>query len=96
MPILYTTQSTATGGRTGSAKTVDGRLSVVLDTPKELGGQGGEGTNPEQLFASGYAACFLGALKFVASKEKVAIAADSTVTATVGIGPREDGTGFGA
>jgi len=59
MPILYTTQSTATGGRTGSAKTADGRLSVVLDTPKELGGSGGEGTNPEQLFASGYAACFL-------------------------------------
>jgi lipoyl-dependent peroxiredoxin len=95
MPILYTTQSTATGGRTGSAKTTDGRLSVVLDTPKELGGSGGEGTNPEQLFASGYAACFLGALKFVAAKEKVAISADSTVTATVGIGPREDGTGFG-
>lgn len=70
MPILYTTQSTATGGRTGSAKTADGRLSVVLDTPKELGGSGGEGTNPEQLFASGYAACFLGALKFVAAKEK--------------------------
>lgn len=50
MPILYTTQSTATGGRTGSAKTADGRLSVVLDTPKELGGQGGEGTNPELAF----------------------------------------------
>ncbi|WP_343315664.1 organic hydroperoxide resistance protein [Brucella sp. BE17] len=95
MAILYTTQSTATGGRTGSAKTADGRLSVVLDTPKELGGQGGEGTNPEQLFASGYAACFLGALKFVAAKEKVSISPDSTVTATVGIGPREDGGGFG-
>lgn len=95
MAILYTTQSTATGGRTGSAKTADGRLSVVLDTPKELGGSGGEGTNPEQLFASGYAACFLGALKFVATKEKVSISADSTVTATVGIGPRDDGTGFG-
>lgn len=95
MPILYTTQSTATGGRTGSAKTSDGRLSVVLDTPKELGGNGGEGTNPEQLFASGYAACFLGALKFVASKQKITLAPESTVTATVGIGPREDGTGFG-
>ena len=95
MAILYTTQSTATGGRTGSAKTADGRLSVVLDTPKELGGSDGEGTNPEQLFASGYAACFLGALKFVAAKEKVSISADSTVTATVGIGPCEDGTGFG-
>lgn len=95
MAILYTTQSTATGGRTGSAKTNDGNLDVVLVTPKELGGQGGAGTNPEQLFASGYAACFLGALKLVASKQKVSIPEDSTVSATVGIGPREDGTGFG-
>ncbi|KXF79371.1 organic hydroperoxide resistance protein [Paramesorhizobium deserti] len=95
MKVLYTTESTATGGRTGSAKTADGRLSVVLDTPKELGGNGGEGTNPEQLFASGYSACFLGALKYVAGQRKVKIAEDSTVTATVGIGPRDDGTGFG-
>jgi len=94
MKVLYTTQATATGGRTGSAKTADGRLSVVLDTPKELGGNGGEGTNPEQLFASGYSACFLGALKYVASQRKVKIAEDSTITATVGIGPRDDGTGF--
>lgn len=95
MNILYRTQSTATGGRTGSASTPDGRLSVTLDTPRELGGNDGEGTNPEQLFATGYAACFLGALKYVAGQRKVAIGTDSTVTVTVGIGPRDDHQGFG-
>ena len=94
MPVLYTAQATATGGRTGSAKSSDGRLDVTLDTVKELGGAGGGGTNPEQLFAAGYAACFIGALKFVAGKEKVAIPADTAVTADVGIGPRADGGGF--
>lgn len=93
--VLYTTEATATGGRTGSAASADGRLSVTLDTPKELGGGGGQGTNPEQLFAAGYSACFLGALKFVAGKEKVALSPETTVTATVGIGPRDDGQGFG-
>lgn len=95
MNILYRTQAIATGGRTGQARTADGALSVVLVTPKELGGPGGEGTNPEQLFASGYAACFLGALKFVASQRKVKVAEDSSVTAAVGIGKRDDGQGFG-
>lgn len=95
MTILYRTESTATGGRTGRASTTDGSFSVTLDTPRELGGAGGAGTNPEQLFASGYAACFLGALKFAASKRKVKIADESSVTAAVGIGPREDGQGFG-
>ncbi|SHO67618.1 peroxiredoxin, Ohr subfamily [Pseudoxanthobacter soli DSM 19599] len=95
MAILYRTQSTATGGRDGSATSADGKFSVKLSVPKELGGPGGEGSNPEQLFASGYSACFLGALKFVAGKEKVQIPADATVTADVGIGPRDDGTGFG-
>ena len=94
MSVLYTAQATATGGRTGSARSSDGRLDVTLDTVKELGGSGGGGTNPEQLFAAGYAACFLGALKFVAGKEKVAIPAETTVTADVGIGPRADGGGF--
>ena len=94
MSVLYTAQATATGGRTGSARSSDGRLDVTLDTVKELGGSGGAGTNPEQLFAAGYAACFLGALKFVAGKEKVAIPAETTVTADVGIGPRADGGGF--
>ncbi|HEX7943582.1 MAG TPA: organic hydroperoxide resistance protein [Phenylobacterium sp.] len=94
MTALYTAQATATGGRTGSAKSSDGRLDLTLDTVKELGGAGGAGTNPEQLFAAGYAACFLGALKFVGGREKVAIPADTAVTADVGIGPRADGGGF--
>jgi Ohr subfamily peroxiredoxin len=95
MNVLYTTQATATGGRTGSARTADGAFAVTLTTPKELGGPGGEGNNPEQLFAAGYSACFLGAIKFVAAQRKVKVAEDSTVTATVGIGPRDDGQGFG-
>jgi Ohr subfamily peroxiredoxin len=95
MAILYTTKATATGGREGSARSEDGKFEVKLSTPKELGGGGGDGTNPEQLFASGYSACFLGALKFVAGKAKVKIPEDATVSAKVGIGPRDDGTGFG-
>ena len=95
MKVLYTTTATATGGRDGKAATEDGSFSVTLATPKELGGAGGAGNNPEQLFAAGYSACFLGALKFVAGKEKVTVPADTAVTATVGIGPRDDGTGFG-
>jgi len=95
MDVLYRTEAVATGGRTGSAATKDGAFKVALVTPKELGGPGGEGNNPEQLFASGYAACFLGALKFVASQRKVKISDDSTVTASVGIGKRDDGEGFG-
>jgi lipoyl-dependent peroxiredoxin len=92
--VKYTTEAIATGGRDGRATTADGALDVRLSTPKELGGAGGEGNNPEQLFAAGYAACFLGALKFVAGQEKVKIPNDATVTATVGIGPRQAG-GFG-
>ncbi len=95
MSILYTTKATATGGRDGRASSEDGRLAVSLSTPKELGGNGAGGTNPEQLFAAGYSACFLGAIKFVASQKKVKITEDTAVTATVGIGPREDGKGFG-
>ena len=99
MKILYTTKATSTGGRTGHSKTADGILDIDLVTPKELGGPGnapgGKGTNPEQLFACGYSACFLGAIKFVAGQEKLKIADDTTVTATVGIGPRDDGKGFG-
>jgi Ohr subfamily peroxiredoxin len=94
MTALYTAQATSTGGRTGTSKSSDGRLDLTLDTVKELGGAGGAGTNPEQLFAAGYSACFLGALKFVGGREKVAIPADTTVTADVGIGPRADGGGF--
>ena len=93
--VLYRTQATATGGRDGRSATKDGAVDVKLVTPKELGGAGGDGVNPEQLFATGYAACFLGALKFVASKEKVGVPADANVTADVGIGPRADEGGFG-
>ena len=66
MKVLYTTQATSTGGREGSSKSAVGALAVTLSTPKELGGAGGPGTNPEQLFAAGYSACFLGALKYFA------------------------------
>ncbi|MDH7637105.1 organic hydroperoxide resistance protein [Sphingomonas oryzagri] len=95
MTILYRAEAISTGGRTGVSKSSDGRLSITLDTPKELGGNGGEGTNPEQLFAAGYSACFIGALKFVAGQKKLKVDDTTTVTATVGIGPREDGKGFG-
>jgi osmotically inducible protein OsmC len=95
MPILYTTRATATGGRSGSARSEDGALAVTLTTPKALGGDGAAGTNPEQLFAAGYSACFLGALKFVAGQQGAKIAPETTVTASVGVGPREDGGGFG-
>ena len=95
MQIAYKTTASATGGRDGNAKTADGTLDLKLSTPKELGGGGGNGTNPEQLFACGYSACFLGAIKFVAGKEKLQVPADASVTATVGIGPRDDGQGFG-
>jgi Ohr subfamily peroxiredoxin len=95
MNILYTTKATATGGRDGRAASEDGRLTVALSTPKELGGMGGEGTNPEQLFGAGYSACFLSAIKYVASQKKVRLSEETAVTATVGIGPRDDGKGFG-
>lgn len=92
---LYQTTATATGGRDGKARTDDGSFEVTLGTPKELGGNG-QGNNPEQLFASGYAACFLGAMKFAASQDTglPRVPADASVIATVGIGPRSD-KGFG-
>lgn len=92
--ILYATRATATGGRDGRARTDDGALDVVLAAPKEMGGNG-QGNNPEQLFAAGYAACFLSAMKFVGSQGKHAkVPADASVSATVGIGPRAH-KGFG-
>jgi Ohr subfamily peroxiredoxin len=94
MQILYTAHSTATGGRDGRAVSSDKHLEVKLSTPKELGGAGGDGTNPEQLFAAGYAACFLSAMKFVAAATKVTLPADTAVNAEVGIGPNDKG-GFG-
>ncbi|WP_313306615.1 organic hydroperoxide resistance protein [Stutzerimonas balearica] len=91
--ILYTATAIATGGREGRATSSDRALDVQLSTPRELGGAGGVGTNPEQLFAAGYSACFLGALKYVAGKQKVALPADTKVTGKVGIG--QIPTGFG-
>ncbi|MDP3873724.1 MAG: organic hydroperoxide resistance protein [Methyloversatilis sp.] len=91
--VLYTAQATATGGREGRAKSSDGVLDLQLSTPHELGGAGGAGTNPEQLFAAGYSACFLGALKFVAAQDKVELPADTQITGRVGIGAIP--TGFG-
>ena len=94
MQILYTAKATATGGRDGRAVTSDEKLNVKLATPKELGGAGGEGTNPEQMFAAGYSACFLSALKLVAKATKVDLSPDTAVNAEVGIGPNGQG-GFG-
>lgn len=92
--VKYTVSATATGGRDGHARTEDGQFEVKLATPKELGGAGGDGNNPEQLFAAGYAACFIGAMKAVSKEVGVAVPADTTVRSTVGIGPRSAG-GFG-
>ena len=87
---LYTTSATATGGREGRAESADGALSVALVTPKELGGAGGDGTNPEQMFAAGYAACFLSALKAVARGQKIKVPDNATTTAEVSIGKHAD------
>ncbi len=92
--VKYQTRATATGGRDGSARSEDGSFEVKLAVPKELGGPGGPGANPEMLFASGYSACFLGAMKAVSAQGETKVPADATVTATVGIGPRSEG-GFG-
>ncbi len=92
--VKYTTEATATGGRDGHARSQDGRFDVALSTPKELGGAGGNGSNPEQLFAAGYSACFIGALKVAGQQLKMKIPDDVSVTAKVGIGPRSAG-GFG-
>ncbi len=91
--VLYRAHATSTGGREGRSVSSDGILDLKLTTPKELGGNGAAGTNPEQLFAAGYSACFIGAMKVVAGREKMALPADVSIDATVGIGPTE--TGFG-
>jgi Ohr subfamily peroxiredoxin len=90
MAVAYSTTVTSTGGRDGAVRSADGVLELQLALPKELGGPGGAKTNPEQLFAAGYAACFHSALKLVAGQQKLSIH-DSTVTATVGIGPNDAG-----
>ncbi|WP_022802513.1 organic hydroperoxide resistance protein [Deinococcus ficus] len=93
MSNLYTTEATATGGRQGTTASADGRLNVSLSTPQELGGDGGPGTNPEQLFAAGYAACFQSALGVVARRQKIDLDPASTITARVGL--LRQGLGFG-
>jgi len=93
MKTLYTAVATAEGGRQGHARTDDGALDVTLTTPKSMGGPGGAGTNPEQLFAAGYAACFQSAMLFVAGSAKQNTSG-CKVTAHVGIGPRDDAPGF--
>jgi len=94
--ILYATKVTVTGGRDGEAVSEDGNLKLKLGKPKEMGGSGGAVTNPEQLFAAGYAACFLSAMKLVADKKKIAISSTPSITAEVGIGPAGQGFGLAA
>jgi osmotically inducible protein OsmC len=92
--VAYTARAHATGGRDGHAATEDGAFEVDLSLPRELGGKGGAGTNPEQLFATAYAACFLSALHRAAADAKAELPVDARVTAAVGVGPRDAG-GFG-
>ena len=86
-PVLYQAHATSTGGRDGRAVSSDGILDVKLTTPKQLGGAGAPGSNPEQLFAAGYSACFIGAMRFVAGKSGLKLPDDTAIDATVGIGP---------
>jgi Ohr subfamily peroxiredoxin len=92
--VVYTAHATSTGGREGTSKSSDGVLDLKLTTPKEMGGNGAVGTNPEQLFAAGYSACFIGAMKFVAMKQKITLPADTSIKADVGIGPIPAGFGI--
>jgi Ohr subfamily peroxiredoxin len=92
--VLYRSHAKATGGRDGRAVIPDAKLDLKLTTPKELGGPGGDGTNPEQLFAAGYSACFIGAMKFVAGRDKITLPADVSIDARVGIGQIPNGFGI--
>ncbi len=92
--VIYKTSPTATGGRDGSARSDDGSVDVRLVVPKEMGGPGGFGANPEKLFAAGYSACFLGAMKAVSANVGVKVPVDATVSAEIGFGPRSEG-GYG-
>jgi Ohr subfamily peroxiredoxin len=91
--VLYRAHAKSTGGRDGTSRTSDGQIDLKLAVPKEMGGAG-NGVNPEQLFAAGYSACFIGAMKFVAGQEKIAIPADTSIEATVGIGQIPQGFGI--
>jgi len=92
--IVYRAHATATGGRDGRARSSDGNLDVKLSVPKEMGGGGGAATNPEQLFAAGYAACFLGAMKYVAGQKNIQVPAGTSIDSAVGIGPIAGGFGI--
>lgn len=92
MKILYTAQATVQGGREGTVQTRDGQLTLQLSTPKGLGGPGQVATNPEELFAAGYAACFQSALQNVAFRNKTPLPKEGTITAHVGIGKLDNGT----
>lgn len=91
--VVYRAQATSTGGRDGHARSSDGQLELKLGIPKEMGGNG-QGVNPEQLFAAGYSACFIGAMRFVAGQSKQVLPADTKIDATVGIGPIPNGFGI--
>ncbi|WP_423195472.1 MULTISPECIES: organic hydroperoxide resistance protein [unclassified Cupriavidus] len=93
--VLYTAHATATGGRDGRAQTSDGQLDIKLAVPKEMGGAGG-GLNPEQLFAAGYSACFIGAMRFVAGQQKINVPADAKIDGAVSIGQIPNGFGISA
>jgi Ohr subfamily peroxiredoxin len=92
--VVYTAHARSTGGRDGRSSIPDAKTEFKLTVPKDMGGPGGEGLNPEQLFAAGYSACFIGAMKFVAGKEKIALPADTSIDASVGIGPIPNGFGI--
>ncbi|TKB51200.1 organic hydroperoxide resistance protein [Ferrimonas sediminicola] len=94
MDVLYKADVTSTGGRDGHARSSDGILDLDLAIPKALGGAGGAATNPEQLFAAGYSACFIGALKFVGDQEGIAIPQQVAIRAEVGIGQIPGGFGL--
>ena len=91
MKKLYTASSTAVGGRKGHVTTSDKKIDMELSVPKGLGGDGGKGTNPEQLFGSAYAACFGGAIQMVAESKKIKLGDDMSVTANIEIGKTKDG-----
>ena len=92
--VLYRGRATSTGGRAGHTTTENKEVDVLLSTPKEMGGAGGPGTNPEQLFAAGYSACFLGAMKAVAAKQKMKLPDDISIEGVVGFGAIPDGYGL--
>ncbi len=93
--ILYTARAHTTGGRDGHSRTDDGLLDVKLALPKSMGGPG-NGTNPEQLFAAGYSACFMGAMKHVAASKKVILPADAAIDASISLGPIPQAFGIAA